>query len=37
MSKMKEKDTITVKELNETEMSKRPDREFKVMVIGAPG
>ena len=30
---MKEQDKITARQLNETEISNTPDREFKVMVI----
>ena len=30
---MKERDKITAKELNETEISNMPDKEFQVMVI----
>ena len=33
MSQMKEKDKVTANELNETEISNTPEREFKVMVI----
>lgn len=33
MSQMKEEDKITTKELNETEISNMPYKEFKVMMI----
>lgn len=33
MSKMKDKDKITAKELDETEINHMPDRKFKLMII----
>ena len=33
MSQMKEHNKITARDLNETEISSRPDREFKIMII----
>lgn len=36
MSQMKEQDKTTADELNETEVTYKPDKEFKVMIIKIP-
>ena len=33
MSQMKEQDKITARDLNDTEISNMPDREFKIVII----
>ena len=37
MLQKKEQEKSSVKELNETKISNMPDKEFKVMIAGAPG